>query len=276
MERDYFASPGRLTELTDEQVSMVRNHAADPRALGIAVQRLLVSPGEASASDAFGTDLSEQQMIDRNTRPAAELLSRAARQGQYALGEERQLNDRIVGTCRDHAVLSTAMLRANGVPARARCGFASYFVAGKFVDHWVTEYRHATDQRWVRIDTEVLGAGVLERPEELTPTQFFSGGEAWQQVRSGALDPDDFGVFGTENWGIGEVRGNVMRDVAALRRIEMLPWDEWGQMTASYDGETDDDFDELMDRAAAACAAVDDAGLDVVYDELADPEALLA
>ena len=37
----------------------------------------------------------------------------------------------------------------------------------------------------------------------------------------------------------------------------MLPWDEWGRMTASYQGETGADYDVLMDEIAAACAADD-------------------
>jgi len=32
------------------------------------------------------------------------------------------------------------VLRAAGVPARARCGFGGYFRPGWFEDHWVAEY----------------------------------------------------------------------------------------------------------------------------------------
>ena len=41
-----------------------------------------------------------------------------------------------------------------------------------------------------------------------------------------------------ENYGIGEIRGNLIRDLAALNKVETLPWDEWGRMEASYAGET--------------------------------------
>jgi hypothetical protein len=34
-------------------------------------------------------------------------------------------------------VLAAAMLRAQGTPARARCGFGGYFGSGAFEDHWV-------------------------------------------------------------------------------------------------------------------------------------------
>jgi hypothetical protein len=30
-----------------------------------------------------------------------------------------------------------------------------------------------------------------------------------------------------------------------LNKVEMLPWDEWGCMTAAYRGETGEDYDDL-------------------------------
>ena len=41
----------------------------------------------------------------------------------------------------------------------------------------------------------------------------------------------------------------------------MLPWDEWGRMTAAYRGETGEDYDELLDEIAAVCAADDPAAV---------------
>ncbi|MCA2211786.1 transglutaminase-like domain-containing protein [Wangella sp. NEAU-J3] len=38
-------------------------------------------------------------------------------------------------TCRHFAVLACALLRHRGIPARARCGFATYFQPGKGLDH---------------------------------------------------------------------------------------------------------------------------------------------
>jgi hypothetical protein len=49
----------------------------------------------------------------------------------------------------------------------------------------------------------------------------------------------------------------VIRDLAALNKTEMLPWDEWGRMTESYEGETGPDYDALIDEIAAISAADD-------------------
>ena len=83
-------------------------------------------------------------------------------------------------------------------------------------------------------------------------------------------------MFGTDNWGGGEIRGNAMRDLASLaRKIEMLPWDEWGPMKDSYNNETGPEFDLLIDDLAATTADPDHGDLESVYAELAVPASLI-
>ncbi|MBM0233854.1 hypothetical protein JNW91_19560 [Micromonospora sp. STR1_7] len=170
---------------------------------------------------------------------------------------------RVIGTCRHFAVLSCALLRYREIAARARCGFATYFHPGQGVDHWITEYRH--DGRWVRIDSEILGGALVAKPEDLATGEFLSGGEAWTAFREGRIDAAKFGVYGTGNWGPAEIRGNTVKDLAALNKVEMLPWDEWGRMDASYRGETGPDYDALIDTMAAVCAADDNRGVADLY-----------
>jgi hypothetical protein len=126
------------------------------------------------------------------------------------------------------------------------------------------------NSRWSAGWTWIPGVCV-ERPGE-----FLTAGEAWTLVRSGQEDPAVFGVFGTENWGPGEIRGNAMRDLASLlHKIEMLPWDVWGPMEDSYTGKTGDDFDLLIDELASACDEHDEPRLRRVYEELTVPASLI-
>lgn len=113
------------------------------------------------------------------------------------------------------------LLALPGIAARVRCGFATYFQSGQGLDHWITEYRNG-DGRWVRIDPEILGGTVLGCPEDLRPEEFLSGGEAWAAFRRGEIDAARFGVYGTGNWGPPEIRGNAVKDLAALNKVEML------------------------------------------------------
>ncbi len=183
----------------------------------------------------------------------------------------------MVGTCRHFVAVAVALLRARGIPARARCGFATYFDPERRVDHWILE--HHDGERWVRVDVQHLGRPDVPRPEDLAPGAFLTGGEAWSLVRDGGADPMTFGVAGTAHaWGIGEIRGNAIRDLAALVKVETLPWDEWGRMTASYRGETGPDFDALIDSVSEICAGDDVAAIESRYasEDLPVPAALLS
>jgi hypothetical protein len=138
------------------------------------------------------------------------------------------LEARLIGNCRDHSVLYTALLRAAGIPARARCGFGRYFEPGKWIDHWVVERWNG--ERWVITDPQL---DELQReklrisfdPLDLPDGEFRSGGEAWLACREGE-DPDRYGIFHLKGWDF--VKGDLVRDVCALAGRELLPWDCWG------------------------------------------------
>jgi hypothetical protein len=271
---DFYAAPGPFTALTPRQATLIPRPDPAPAALCLLAQGLLVSPPDAAIAG-----LGEDRMVERDIRPASRLLDRALELDRAApLDERRPPEQRVVGTCRHFAVLATAFLRTAGIPARARCGFAAYFVPLRKVDHWIVEHWSEAECRWIRVDPEYLDRKTPSgaRVDDLRPGEFLTAGEAWQRIRSGGEDPADFGVFGTENWGAGEVRANAMRDLASLHaKVEMLPWDVWGPMEASYGGETGDDFDQLMDRVAVACRDVDQPELARCYEQLEVPPALL-
>jgi hypothetical protein len=85
-------------------------------------------------------------------------------------------------------------------------------------------------RRWVRVDSEIIGQDVLTEPEDLRPGQFLSGGEAWQAYREGRIDATRFGVYGTSNFGPGEIRGNAIRDLAALNKVEIVQGGDRGRL----------------------------------------------
>jgi len=246
---------------------------SDPVAIGRIVNGLVIQQVDAEPLGVLAARFEE-----RNIRPAAGIVAALLALNPAPLTTARGPAERAIGTCRDFAVLSTALMRHHGIPARARCGFATYFQKGKGVDHWITEYQGDDDDRWVRIDTEILGRSVLQHPEDVSVGEFLTGGEAWALHRAAFIDSDRFGVWGTEHaWGPAEIRGNAVRDLAALNKVETLPWDEWGRMADSYAGRTGADYDELMDLVAAACEADDPefAAAVFAHEELTVPAALM-
>ena len=250
-----YSTAGLLTDLKDLPSSALPT-ARTRAEICWPVHSLVIQP-----TDAEQLELPASRFSTNQIRPARQLLEALLALNQLPIDNPREPQDRVVGTCRHFAVLACAFLRHRGIASRVRCGFATYFQPDQGLDHWIVEHWDPAEVRWIRIDPEVLGGKVLARPDDLAPGEFLSGGEAWQAYRREEIDPATFGVYGTQNWGAAEIRGNAVKDLAALNKVEMLPWDEWGRMTEAYEGRTGPDYDQLLDLLADMCAENDPAAL---------------
>src|SRR5262249_23063596 len=140
---------------------------------------------------------------------------------------------RAVGVCRHFTLLLVAILRHKGYAARSRCGFGGYFEKGRYLDHWVGECWNAGEKRWVLVDAQLDDVQrrlvkIEVDPLDVPRDRFLVAGDAWSLCRAEVDDPDAFGIMDMKGWWF--IAGNVVRDIAALNRMEMLPWDVWGDM----------------------------------------------
>jgi hypothetical protein len=150
------------------------------------------------------------------------------------------------------------------------------------MDHWIIEHWRTTEERWVRADPQYDDEWFQTHhpnatSESVVQRMYLSGGETWQKCRRGELDPNRCNMGG-DNWGIGEVRGSVMFDLAALNQDEMLPWDIWGRMEAAYKGETDVAYDEMLDSISSVTSGGDFDAIRKLYEgnnDLRVPASLL-
>lgn len=182
-------------------------------------------------AERYGFKTPPERMTELQLRWMDKRLARTLELDQRPLIEARPIDRKLLGNCRDHSLLLVSMLRRQGIPARARCGFAVYFLPDHFEDHWVVEYWHPGQKRWILVDAQLdelqrdvlkIDFDVLDVPRD----RFIVGGAAWQMCRSGEQNADKFGIF--DMHGLGFVRGNLVRDVASLNKLELLPWDCWG------------------------------------------------
>ena len=79
---------------------------------------------------------------------------------------------------------------------------------------------NAAQGRWVQADAQMdaLQRGALQLPFDpldVPRDQFITGGHAWQLCCAGQADPEAFGIH--DMHGLWFVRGNLVRDVAALK-----------------------------------------------------------
>jgi len=122
------------------------------------------------------------------TAPAitAELFRQDAR--GFVLG--RETKDKVVITCRYVAVLLASILKAKGIPARCRSGYANYFLAKRenvYYDHWIVQYFDKDKNRWINCDADNIyqvSFNQWDFPDE----EFQWIAKVWLDVRSGQVD----------------------------------------------------------------------------------------
>jgi hypothetical protein len=213
-------------------------------------------------AERYGVQLSKERERENSLRKMTRQLARIIELDDDSLVVARPLERRVVGTCRDYSTFLTAFLRHHGVPARARCGFGTYFEPGKSVDHWTCQYWNADEARWVAVDSQIdqfqrNALGITFNTYDMPEGKFLSAGQAWQLCRAGQADPQTFGIF--DMWGLWFIAGNLVRDLLSLNEIELLPWDAWGMMAEFKQEELSQGYMEEMDRVAALTLAGNEA-----------------
>ncbi len=228
--------------------------SATAPALAERIQGMLIHPFHA---ERYGVPVGPDTERQLQNRSAHQLLSELLAIDPAPLGEPRPPAKRTFGNCRHFATLLTSLLRERGVPARSRCGFGAYFEPGKYADHWVTETWNEADQRWQLVDAQIDGVqrdgmNIQVDTLDLGREDFWVAGQAWSRCRRGEQKPEDFGIL--DMWGRWFIRDNVVRDLAALCKVELLPWDAWGLMLTP-DEEMDAEEIALIDRVAELTTA---------------------
>jgi hypothetical protein len=262
--QEYYRHDGPMTAL-GAHADEVRALPTDLASLCEVVQGVLIH--RDIAPWLYGLTLTEAQRDDGHIRPIAQMLARIHELDARPLTTARDAGHRLPSVCRHFSLMLCSILRAQGVPARPRCGFGAYFTRGKFEDHWVCEYWNAAEKRWVLVDAQLdaiqrKALNINFDPLDVARDRFIIAGDAWQRCRSGRADPALFGLTHIHESGLWFIAGNVLRDLASLNRMEMLPWDVWGLMEMGDDALTDEKK-ALLDRVAALTLAGDDAFAEV-------------
>ena len=117
------------------------------------------------------------------------------------------------------------------------------------------------EERWALVDAQLdefqrQALGIEFDLCDVPRDQFVPAGKAWQLCRSGQADPDRFGIF--DMHGMWFIRGNLLRDLASLNKMQPLPWDSWGLMQTDDQDLSAEDM-ALLDRAAGLTLAGNEA-----------------
>lgn len=244
MEMTYL-EPGLMTGV-GRHADAVAELPGDFAGIARVVQGLLIHEFWGTA---YGVTFSDTDRETVHLRPAEKILDAVLARDPRPFDVAREPSQRVATNCRGFTVVSVALLRAHGVPARARCGFGTYFTSGWFEDHWVVEYHDG--ERWRLGDAQIddVQAKALGIDFDLSDVgdRFVVAGEAMRRVRAGEADASRFGLSTINEGGEDWIAGNVARDEAALAGVEVLPWDTWDGMRDSV--VPDRVFNELKKRS---------------------------
>ncbi|MFC7527243.1 transglutaminase domain-containing protein [Actinoplanes sp. GCM10030250] len=234
----------------------------DPAGIAAVVRNLVVH------YRASGLEFPPDRLAEIDSRWVDRMLDADASRFTEPLEAPRPAEQRIVGCCRDFTLLTVAALRAKGIPARSRVGFADYFEPGFHIDHVVTEYQDGN--RWILLDSQldpagdpnlvagsvagfgsgagsvagsgrgpglVPGSGLDVTDLPLGPGGFRSAAQSWLAFRCDGEDPETFGVApGHPIRGSRMICGQLLTELAHRRGDELLLWDVWG-LAADFSAE---------------------------------------
>jgi len=178
---------------------------------------------------ASGLEFPLERIKDIDTRWVSAILERIRERDPAPLSVAREPLERFVGCCRDFSLLLVAALRQQGIPARARVGFAPYLHPEFRYDHVIAQYWNGT--RWVSVDAQLEPQNFEFDPLDMLTGTFLPAHTVWQRYRTGQLDPELYGVSPHLPFrGPLFIRDYVLLELAFLKNRELLLWDRWSAM----------------------------------------------
>lgn len=175
-----------------------------------------------------------ERLLETNLRYVGDILKWTVALDNRALNEERAIDAHFLASSSVFAALLCSMLRFKGIAARKRVGFATYFhntKHGAYRSYEVVEYFDDASKSWrladasldeVAVKLNKITFDICDVPRD----QFISAGIAWQMARNGEVDPALFRDEETKGYTI--LRSNLIHDLGAMNKREILNWDHYG------------------------------------------------
>ncbi|MCX7120554.1 MAG: transglutaminase-like domain-containing protein [Gammaproteobacteria bacterium] len=220
----------------------------------------------------FSISDSEVAYDELNARFMEKIIGNIVTKSDLLIEEERKPRERILGVCRDTALLLCSVLRSRGIPARLRAGFITYFIPGLFLDSIFLEYFDKEDNQWHLVDTRTTQLHIdhyqLNIDFNLTNvpgTRFISAASAWNMCRFKNADPVRFGS--RQHRGLFTIRNRMIQDLALLNKQETLIWDVWGPMLGSVIVDYDilDNLSDVLMNCNRDISAVNNFYLNAIF-----------
>ena len=158
---------------------------------------------------------------------------------------ERQVENKIVVTCRYVSVLMSAILKAKGIPCRSRSGFAPYFKDGFSLDHWINQYWDFRQLKWVTFDADFFGDDSIGFSQYDIPSDRFDwAADTWLKIRENQTDGTKFLWAGGEDSLKAAIRA-IFYDFHSLMNNEISFLFQPSYIDGKFEKLSEDNFSEI-------------------------------
>lgn len=259
----FYATPGPMTDLSVVDPTLLVGLPEEAEGLCCVSKDLIV---HEFLVNAYGIGDVSQRFDELETRSVGQIVAKLMELDPRPLAQPRVPETRLIGNCRQYTVVTCALLRRAGIPARARAGFSGYFGDG-WTDHWVVEWWDTESSSWIRTDAQIDETqreifAIQFDPLRLADDHFLTGSEAWRRYREG----DDAQMYGIQDMrGPWFIAASVIRDLAALNKVEVHVWDTWGAIDKLAFRELSSDEEALIDRIAESVLEGEDGDMAAIY-----------
>lgn len=223
---DYYLSQSIISDPRDYQW-MFADLPSD-----ISVLRACVSQLYLHYADAIGLHfkINKTKYLSLDYRFVSTQLAHMLEVDRHYLIKPIAVQHKLMGICRDSALMLCSILRSQQIPARLRCGFINYYKPNCYLDGFCVQY---FDTQWKTIETRT-SAVLFQRLSldfELTNVpndRFITAAKAWLCYRQNQLPADQFKshIYSGEKI----IRNRLILDFLCLLKVEPLIWDIWGDM----------------------------------------------
>jgi hypothetical protein len=165
----------------------------------------------------------------------AAMLAELYRRDSRGLVADRAVEHKLILTCRFVALLMAAILKARGIAARVRPGYAPYIHRERIEDHWITQYWQESEQRWITIDVDT---SFEQRPFDafdMPSTAFDFAAHAWLAVREGTASENAYRFYGDS--ALPELAAQVVCDLHCLMSNEITYTQYPAYVASDFEGE---------------------------------------
>ena len=238
----YFASQSALTDLGKygEQYAAV---PADVNAICGVIQGLFLKQEER-----YKYPIVNERLLGTHARKVSAVLDWVMKfkKGGNVV-DAREIPDKFLASSSDYANLFVAICREKGIAARKRVGFCNG-TSCDYAEYW-------DGSAWKQIDP----SGEIEG--EIVPAA-----KAWAACRASEMCACQFVADAqTKQIGWEALRTNLILDLAAVNKVELLNWDRYGWLLRPFEDFSDKAL-ATMDKAAAALVSDDMDAIQAIYE----------